>query len=230
MDAVIVDGPAIDLVRVGADTIRDRDQEREGRWTTMKMQNALLIDTSVRDLLTAFSSPDPTPGGGSAAALASAVGASLLTMVTGLPKTRTGSDDDRAALASAASALTGIRQRLTEAIDADTAAYDQVVAAYRLPKASTEEQAARKAAIQQALRAATDVPLDVMRLSAAALEQAKIVAAHGHRAAASDVGVADRAAARRPAGRAPEHRDQRRQRRRCGVRRRRQDRNRATVG
>jgi len=150
----------------------------------------LLVDTSVRDLLTAFSSPDPTPGGGSAAALSSAVGASLLTMVTGLTKTRTGSDDDRAALASAASALTGIRQRLTETIDADTAAYDQVVGAYRLPKGSTEEQAARKAAIQRALRAATDVPLSVMRLSAAALEQAKIVAAHGHRAAASDAGVA----------------------------------------
>jgi formiminotetrahydrofolate cyclodeaminase len=150
----------------------------------------LLADKSVRDLLTAFSSPDPTPGGGSAAALTSAVGASLLMMVTGLPKTRTGTDDDRAALAPAASALGRIRQELTEAIDADTAAYDQVVAAYKRPKGSTEEQAARKDAIQRALRAATDVPLGVVRLSAAALEQAKTVAAHGHRAAASDAGVA----------------------------------------
>jgi methenyltetrahydrofolate cyclohydrolase len=150
----------------------------------------LLADKSVRDLLTAFSSSNPTPGGGSAAALTSAVGASLLTMVTALPKTRAGTDDDRAALASAASALAGIRQQLTEAIDADAAAYDQVVGAYKRPKGSTEEQAARKVAIQQALRAATDVPLGVVRLSAAALEQAKIVAAHGHRAAASDAGVA----------------------------------------
>jgi len=149
-----------------------------------------LIDRSVRDLLAAFSSPDPTPGGGSAAALASAVGASLLAMVTGLPKTRTGTDADRAALASAASALAGVRQELSEAIDADTAAYDQVVGAYKRPKGSTEEQASRKAAIERALRAATDVPLGVMRLSAAALEQAKTVAAHGQRAAASDVGVA----------------------------------------
>ena len=52
-----------------------------------------LTDKSVRDLLSAFSSSDPTPGGGSAAALASAVGASLLLMVTGLPKTRSGSAD-----------------------------------------------------------------------------------------------------------------------------------------
>jgi formiminotetrahydrofolate cyclodeaminase len=149
-----------------------------------------LIDRSVRDLLAAFSSPDPTPGGGSAAALASAIGASLLAMVAGLPKTRTGTDADRAALASAASALAGVRRELAEAIDADTAAYDQVVAAYKRPKGSAEEQAARKAAIERALRAATDVPLGAMRLSAAALERAKTVAAHGHRAAASDVGVA----------------------------------------
>jgi methenyltetrahydrofolate cyclohydrolase len=149
-----------------------------------------LTDTPLRDLLTAFSSSDPTPGGGSASALASAVGASLLMMVAGLPKTRSGSDEDRAALTAAGGALGGIRTSLTSAIDADTAAYDQVVAAYKLPKASAEEQTARKAAIQQALRAATGVPLDVVRLSAAALTEAAAVAAHGHRAAASDVGVA----------------------------------------
>jgi len=149
-----------------------------------------LVDRSVRDLLAAFSSADPTPGGGSASALASAVGASLLMMVAGLPKTRNGSDDDRAALAPAAVVLADIRERLTDAIDADTAAYDQVVAAYKLPKASDDERSARKAAVQQALRAATDVPLSVVRLSAAALNEAITIATHGHRAAASDVGVA----------------------------------------
>src|SRR3954470_21485224 len=143
-----------------------------------------LTDTPLRDLLTAFSSADPTPGGGSASALASAVGASLLLMVAGLPRTRTGSDEDRAALAKSAAALTGVRERLTAAVDADTAAYDQVVAAYKLPKASADEQAVRKAAIQQALRAATDVPLGVVQLSAVALGEAVAIAAHGHRAAA----------------------------------------------
>ena len=149
-----------------------------------------LIDQPVRSLLTAFSSADPTPGGGSASALASAIGASLLMMVAGLPKTRGGSDQDRAALDLAAGALAGLRASLTGAIDADAAAYDRVVAAYRMAKASADEQAARKAAIQQALRAATDVPLGVVRLSAAALGEAVAVAGHGHRAATSDVGVA----------------------------------------
>jgi formiminotetrahydrofolate cyclodeaminase len=149
-----------------------------------------LTDQSVHDLLAAFSSPDPTPGGGSAAALASAVGASLLLMVAGLPKTRTGGDDERAALAAAGVALGGMRRQLSDAIDGDAAAYDRVVAAYKLPKAAPEEQAARKAAIQQALGAATDIPLGVMRVSAAALGQARIIATHGNPNAASDVGVA----------------------------------------
>ena len=100
MDAVIVNGPAINLIRVGADTIRAVIKTRAGRrgceWSP------LIQLTRSRDLLTAFSSADPTPGGGSASALASAVGASLLMMVAGLPKTRAGSDEDRAALASAA--------------------------------------------------------------------------------------------------------------------------------
>jgi methenyltetrahydrofolate cyclohydrolase len=145
---------------------------------------------SVRELLAAFGNPDPTPGGGSASALSSAIGASLLLMVAALPKTRNASDVDRSALAAAAASLGEIRIRLTDAIDADAAAYDQVVAAYKLPKGSAEEQTARKAAIQRALHAATDVPLAVVRLSAHALDQAKTIAAHGHRAAASDVGVA----------------------------------------
>ena len=150
----------------------------------------MLTDKSVRDLLAAFASSDPTPGGGSASAIASAIGASLLVMVSGLPKTRKGSDEDRAALAAAAPALAGAQQQLTEAVDLDTTAYDRVVAAYKMPKATLSEQDARKAAIQHALRGATDVPLGVMRLSSLALEQARTVAAHGHRAAASDVGVA----------------------------------------
>jgi formiminotetrahydrofolate cyclodeaminase len=150
----------------------------------------MLADKSVRDLLAAFSSSDPTPGGGSASALASATGASLLMMVAGLHKTRSGSDDDRAALGAAAAALDGVRRQLTDAIDADAAAYNEVVGAYKLPKATPEEQAARKAAIQRALQAATDVPLGVIKQSLRALEEATVVAAHGYKSAASDVGVA----------------------------------------
>ena len=144
----------------------------------------------LRDVIAAFASPDPTPGGGSAAALTSAVGTSLLVMVASLPKTRDDSDDDRTALTFAAGALTSVRHQLTEAIDADTSAYNLVVAAYRQPKATDAEKQARKAAVERALRSATDIPLGVMRLSVDALKHAQAVAAHGRRAASSDVGVA----------------------------------------
>src|ERR1700681_3992884 len=119
----------------------------------------MLADQSVRGLLVAFSSSAPTPGGASASALASAIGASLLLMVAALPKTRTGSEEDRSALASAGAALADVRDQLTYAIDGGTPAYDQVVTAYKLPKASSEEQVARKAAIQRSLIIATQVPL-----------------------------------------------------------------------
>lgn len=149
-----------------------------------------LIDLPLRDLLSAFSSSQPTPGGGSASALASSVGASLLMMVAGLPKSRTNSDEEKTILRDAAAVVGGLRQQLTEAIDADAAAYDQVVSAFKLPKGTPPEQEARKAAVQLALRLATDIPLGVMRLSVRALEQADRIAANGNQAAASDVGVA----------------------------------------
>jgi formiminotetrahydrofolate cyclodeaminase len=111
-------------------------------------------------------------------------------MVAGLPRTRTGTEEDRQALASASAVLGDIRLQLTEAIDADTAAYDQVVRSYKLPKGNDGEREIRAAAIQEGLRAATEVPRRVVRLSASALALSERVAAHGHRAAASDVGVA----------------------------------------
>ncbi len=150
----------------------------------------MLVDKSVTELLDAFSSSEPTPGGGSASALASAIGASLLMMVAGLPKTRTNAPAERAALQEASKAVVALRRRLSDAIDADTAAYDGVVAAYRLPKSSNDEQTARQLAVQAALRGATDVPLDVMRWSAEAMTHAETIARHGLRAAASDIGVA----------------------------------------
>src|SRR2546425_11948942 len=123
----------------------------------------MLADKSLRDLLGAFASSDPTPGGGSASAVASAMGASLLMMVSALPKTRSGSDEDRAALAAASSALVGIQQQLIEAIDADSVAYDGVVAAYKLPKATEPEKVARTSAVQRAPPTPTDVPLGILR-------------------------------------------------------------------
>jgi len=75
-------------------------------------------------------------------------------------------------------------------IEDDAKAYEAVVAAYRLPKATSDDQSVRKAAVQSALRGAAEVPLDVMRACQAGLTVAADVARHGNPFAASDLGVA----------------------------------------
>jgi len=145
---------------------------------------------TVAKFLDALASPDPTPGGGTAAAVAGAMGASLLVMVTGLVKSNTNADHEKAALSGARQALQPLVSALATLADADAAAFDQVMGAYRLPKATDDEKAARSAAIQKALQGATTVPLQTLRACAAAMAHAGTVAACGNRSATSDVGVA----------------------------------------
>jgi formiminotetrahydrofolate cyclodeaminase len=147
-------------------------------------------EMALADLIDAFSSTDAVPGGGSAAALAGAMGVSLLMMVAGLPKTKTGAPEETADLAEASSRLHPLRDALVELVDRDSDAYRQVLAAFRLPKASEAEKAARTEAIGGATRAAIDAPLDTMRLCQQALRGAVIVASNGGRKTTSDVGVA----------------------------------------
>jgi formiminotetrahydrofolate cyclodeaminase len=150
----------------------------------------MLVDQTVAHILDAFASSDPTPGGGSASALAGAIGVSLLLMVGRMPKTKTSAELDRAPLDTAVGVLAPLGAELRMLIDRDTAAYDEVVAAYRLPKATDEEKRARKAAIQRGMRSAVEAPLAVIRACRSALEQAAIVERHGNPNAGSDVTVA----------------------------------------
>jgi methenyltetrahydrofolate cyclohydrolase len=146
-----------------------------------------LTDLRVQDLIAAFRSSEPTPGGGSAAALVGAVGAALLAMVASLSRPRTSTADDVARLAEAGRRCTDLSKELTALIDDDSNAYQAVVEAYRLPKASEEDAAHRAARIQAALLAATTTPLEVIRRCAAAIAQAATVATLGNRNASSDV-------------------------------------------
>lgn len=145
---------------------------------------------ALADLLDAFASTDPVPGGGSASAVAGAIGGSLLLMVAGMSRTRSGTPEETADLAEAAAQIRPLRDRLAALADSDSEAYDAVVAAFKLPKGSDEEKAARREAIQAATRGATEVPLETMRACREALRQATAVARNGNRNATSDVGVA----------------------------------------
>jgi formiminotetrahydrofolate cyclodeaminase len=148
-----------------------------------------LSEFALVDLLDAFASNDPVPGGGSASALAGAIGVSLLIMVADMSKTRTGAPEETADLADAASRLRPRREELEDLIDRDSEAYSAVVAAYKLPKTSEAEKQARREAIQAAMTEATEVPLETMRVCQQALSGAVVVAGAGNPNAKSDVGV-----------------------------------------
>ena len=149
-------------------------------------------EMAVADLLDAFSSSDPTPGGGSAAALTGSIGVSLLVMVAGMAKTRTGAPEEATDLAAAAARLRPLRDELTALIDADTNAYLAVIAAYKRAKGTAAEQAARGEAVELAMRGATDVPLQTMRACERALREAPGIVRFGNPNAVTDAAVATR--------------------------------------
>src|SRR3954469_22628021 len=107
-----------------------------------------LVKQSVTELLAALRSPAPTPGGGSAAALAGAMGASLVAMVAGLPKSRAATEEDAQRLHAAGERCAALASELERLVDTDSAAYELVMAAYKRPKVTDEDKAARSAAIQ----------------------------------------------------------------------------------
>jgi formiminotetrahydrofolate cyclodeaminase len=148
-----------------------------------------LTHKSVKALLEDFRSPAPTPGGGSASALAGAVGASLLAMVAGLPKPRASADADLQGLREAGERCTALAIELEALVDRDSEAYERVVSAYRLPKETDEEKALRPRRIQEALVAAIAAPLDVMRACSAGIALGPVLQAHGNANASSDVQV-----------------------------------------
>ena len=148
-----------------------------------------LTSLPVTALLASFRSPDPTPGGGSAAALAGAIGSALLAMVAALPKSRAASEEDAGRLKAAGERCAALSVELEALVDRDSEAYDLVMAAYKKPKGTDEEKAARSAGIQAAMREAIAAPLTVMRACAAAAEQGVVVAALGNPSASSDVKV-----------------------------------------
>ena len=149
-----------------------------------------LVNRPLPELLAEFASAGPTPGGGSAAALTSAVGLSLVAMVARMPRTKHGTDEDRQALDGVLLAVEHLAQHALDLVDDDAAAYDAVVAAYRKPKATEDQKVERRSAIEAALRGAAEVPLEVMRSCRAGLGAALEAARTGNPSASSDVGVA----------------------------------------
>jgi formiminotetrahydrofolate cyclodeaminase len=149
-----------------------------------------IVDLTVSEFLRQLAAEQPTPGGGSVAALVGALGAGLVCMVCvhTIARERYRDVDDRARrLLARAQELQGDFERATEA---DAAAYQSFADAQRSPRDSQDQRAARSAAMQQALRDSTDVPLDVAAAAAELVGLARVAAEIGNESLISDAAVA----------------------------------------
>ncbi|HEY8063995.1 MAG TPA: cyclodeaminase/cyclohydrolase family protein [Methylosinus sp.] len=137
-----------------------------------------------------LASERPTPGGGGAAAVSGAIGAALVSMVANLTigkKNYEAVEDDLKAARAEAERL---RAELTAAIEEDVVAFNSVMGAYGLPRATDEEKAARSAAIQAALKDATLAPLRAVKACFEVIRLSEIAADKGNLNVISDAGVA----------------------------------------
>lgn len=113
------------------------------------------------EFLTELSSRNPTPGGGSASGLAAAMGIALVEMVANVVGARDEAEKTR--LESFVSACDASREEFTSMMDRDSAAFEGYMTAVKLPKATEEEKSIRRAAMQEALKQSTEVPLGLAR-------------------------------------------------------------------
>jgi formiminotetrahydrofolate cyclodeaminase len=141
------------------------------------------------ELIDRLSSRDPVPGGGSASAIAGAMGAALVGMVAELTIGRPDAEPHARELRAIRDEAARYRAELLTLAQTDATAYDAVVRARRMPRATDEERGARRAAVGEAMLAAADAPLHVARLAAATLQLAERIAPIGNPNAVSDAGV-----------------------------------------
>lgn len=146
-------------------------------------------DTAIESFLDQLASSAATPGGGSAAAILGGMGAALVSMVCNLTigkkKYADVEDDMKEVLAKAED----LRDRMTAMIQDDVRAFDTVMGAYGMPKDTDDEKAARSAAIQDALKMATEVPIRCCHLAREVIDLSLIASEKGNINVISDAGV-----------------------------------------
>jgi len=150
----------------------------------------MLTEKPVTAFLDELASSAPAPGGGSVAALSGALGAALVSMVCNLTvgkKKYADVQEDIKALLAQSEAL---RKELVELLEADVQVYTEVSRAMKMPRATDEEKAARTVTMQKALKAATDVPMQVAEACVEVMELCQPAAEKGNVNAVSDAGVA----------------------------------------
>lgn len=147
-------------------------------------------DQTITQFLSELSSSAPTPGGGSTAALAGALAAGLICMVSSLTISKKNYEPVEPQMKKILAEAQACRDESIELMERDAAAFAQVIAAYRLPKATEAQKQKRKQEAQKALLEATRVPYRVAEICTRLLEFSKVLTGKGNKNAISDAGVA----------------------------------------
>lgn len=154
-----------------------------------KISDDALVEMKLNDFIDEVSRESPAPGGGSIAALAGALGASLSSMVGNLTANKRGTETIDGILNDASEKAQEVKNILVKAIDDDTNAFNAYMDARRLPQKTDEQKAAREAAMLKGLKEAVAVPFNTAQQSYKAIEIAGVVAENGNPNSITDVGV-----------------------------------------
>lgn len=150
----------------------------------------MLGDKTLKAFLEETASKAPVPGGGSIAAMSAATAAALTEMVANLTIGKKGYDDVQEEMTELASTLVSVREGFIKDIDRDADAFNKVMDAFKLPKDTEEEKAARRNAIQDGMKTAANVPLEVAKNAFEIMEFASKVVDKGNKNAVTDGAVA----------------------------------------
>ena len=182
------------VISLGLDDVTPFEPDKKIIEYQFKAQTKSFLHLNLREFANKLSMDSPTPGGGSAAALCGALSASLTSMVANLTVGRKEYENVQGEMKEAALSAQRLKEELLQAVDADSFAFDKVMEAYRLPKATEEQMKEKEAAIEQASKEATLVPAEVLEKAVQLLELALTVALKGNKNSLSDAGVAGLAA------------------------------------
>ncbi len=149
----------------------------------------MLAEKTILAFTDELASNSPAPGGGSISALAGTLGAALTAMVCRLTIGNEKYNDVQNEVKEMLAKADELTQKLTNYIDEDTAAFNKVMDAYRMPKETDEQKGARSQAIQKAMENAASLPLSVAECCLEIIEMAERVIIIGNTNAASDAAV-----------------------------------------
>ncbi len=148
-----------------------------------------LVDLTVQGFAEETASESPAPGGGSISAYLGALGAALGTMVANLSSHKAGWDERWKEFSDYAEEGQHLMQELLHLVDEDTTAFNRIMAVFAMPKTTEEEKAARREALEEATRYATEVPLRTMQCALRVFPLVRAMAEEGNPNSVSDAGV-----------------------------------------